>query len=142
MGADIFSLVLDALRDGDHKELAKVYIYTLRKLVELEQKYIELKRKDTLTRIQKLNSEGQSDLEECGLEFFQEDEKLRQLNKDIVYLRAGLKACTFALEALKLQEAKTFSQDKVEKETRRKPERIERPKNVPPEPTKTILIYP
>ena len=132
METDIFSLVLDALRDGDCKELTKVYIYTLRRLVELEQKY-------ALAKIQRLDFENRTALEKQEFKLLQEDEKLRELNKDIAYLKAVLKACTFALEALKLQDAKTFSQDGVDKESRRKPERIERPKDVPPEPTKTIL---
>ena len=127
-----FIRIAQALGDNDPKELAKVYIYALSTLVELEREY-------NLAKIQRLDFGSRTALEKQEIKLLQEDERLRYINDQIAYFKAVLRACTFVLDVLKLQNAKTFSQDEVEEENHRKPERIERPKDVPHEPTKTIL---
>ena len=100
-----FDTLIRALEEGDPTELAKVYVHTLKKLVELEREY-------NLTKIQKLDFDSRTALDKQELRLLQEDANLRETGEKIAYLKALLRACTFIMEALKLQNTKRAQDDR------------------------------
>ncbi len=95
---DEFDVLISALEQGKPAELAKVYVHTLKKLVELERKY-------NLTKIQKLDFESRTALDKQELKLLQEDQSLRETQERIAHSKALLRACGFVMDALKLQNA-------------------------------------
>ena len=95
---DEFDVLISALEQGKPAELAKVYVNTLKNLVELERKY-------NLTRIQRLDFESRTALDKQELKLLQEDKSFRETSEKIAHSKALLRACGFVMEALRLQNA-------------------------------------
>ena len=95
---DEFDVLISALEQGKPEELAKVYVNTLKSLVELERKY-------NLTRIQRLDFESRTALDKQELKLLQEDKSFRETSEKIAHSKALLRACGFVMDALRLQNA-------------------------------------
>ena len=95
---DEFDVLISALEQGKPEELAKVYVNTLKNLVELERKY-------NLTRIQRLDFESRTALDKQELKLLQEDKSFRETSEKIAHSKALLRACGFVMDALRLQNA-------------------------------------
>ena len=88
--------VLSAHLDADAEHLGHIHINTLTILTDLEQKY-------QTALLSKLDFESRTALDKQEKAILQQEKELQELANHISNLKAVLRACSFALDCLKLR---------------------------------------